>query len=411
MRLLALLILFACSLSAQVTQIRGARNMPEITPPSNPAADSILFYVKDDGGTTKFCAKDSAGTENCLGDSAGGAPTGASYLVISLDGTLSAERTLAAGDGLALSDGGAEGAATLSTASAESNFLSDGGVTSLTCGASNGGRAQVLDAGTLQFCGGEATPALHTAAFGDASGNALAGDSATSFFSTGTLEDARLSVNVVNRTQSNIYAGGDQDFINANSLRIPTVPGIAPTANGIIAYDNSSNQFEYGDDGVNRIIVNTNESQTLTNKTLTTPTISGTGWTNANHTHAGATTGGLIAAAYRTRKASISLPDPATADSGKVQFEIPSAATMVEVACNVDAATSVTINLFERARATPETGTTGMLTSDLVCTTGGAASTTWTDAAAAGDVPIALGITAVSGSPTWVRVHVKYTLN
>ena len=36
-------------------------------------------------------------------------------------------------------------------------------------------------------------------------------------------------------------------------------------------------------------------SQTLTNKTLTTPTIVAAGWSNANHTHAGATTGGTIA--------------------------------------------------------------------------------------------------------------------
>lgn len=36
-------------------------------------------------------------------------------------------------------------------------------------------------------------------------------------------------------------------------------------------------------------------AQTLTNKTLTTPTISGTGFTNANHAHAGASSGGQIA--------------------------------------------------------------------------------------------------------------------
>ena len=37
-------------------------------------------------------------------------------------------------------------------------------------------------------------------------------------------------------------------------------------------------------------------TQELTNKTLSLPTIGATGWANANHTHAGASTGGLIAA-------------------------------------------------------------------------------------------------------------------
>lgn len=41
-------------------------------------------------------------------------------------------------------------------------------------------------------------------------------------------------------------------------------------------------------------VVTTSGSQTLTNKTLTAPTIGATEWSNANHTHAGATTGGQI---------------------------------------------------------------------------------------------------------------------
>jgi hypothetical protein len=43
----------------------------------------------------------------------GGAPTSASYVVIGLNGSLSAERVLTAGTGLTLSDGGANGNATL----------------------------------------------------------------------------------------------------------------------------------------------------------------------------------------------------------------------------------------------------------------------------------------------------------
>lgn len=42
-------------------------------------------------------------------------------------------------------------------------------------------------------------------------------------------------------------------------------------------------------------ITTASNSQTLTNKTLTTPTISGTGFANANHAHSGSTSGGQIA--------------------------------------------------------------------------------------------------------------------
>ena len=41
-------------------------------------------------------------------------------------------------------------------------------------------------------------------------------------------------------------------------------------------------------------IVGTTNSQTLTNKTLTTPTIVAAGWSNANHTHVDVPTGGII---------------------------------------------------------------------------------------------------------------------
>jgi hypothetical protein len=47
--------------------------------------------------------------------------------------------------------------------------------------------------------------------------------------------------------------------------------------------------------GATGAVVGTTNTQTLTNKTLTTPTISGTGFTNAQHAHTGASSGGQIA--------------------------------------------------------------------------------------------------------------------
>jgi hypothetical protein len=68
------------------------------------------------GGTTNFLRAD--GTWAVPAGGAGGAPVDASYLTIAADATLTAERTLAAGAGLALADGGANAAATLSVATA-----------------------------------------------------------------------------------------------------------------------------------------------------------------------------------------------------------------------------------------------------------------------------------------------------
>lgn len=47
------------------------------------------------------------------------------------------------------------------TASTEVDFLTDGGASNLTCGASQQGKMQVMDSGEFQYCGGETTPALH----------------------------------------------------------------------------------------------------------------------------------------------------------------------------------------------------------------------------------------------------------
>lgn len=110
--------------------------------------------------------------------------------------------------------------------------------------------------------------------------------------------------------------------------------------------------------------------------------------------------------AARDMKFSFNLPAPVTGDDGDYQIESPVACTLIEVACNVQAATSVTINLYERARATAETGTTNMITTSPVCVTGGDVETAFDDAALAANVPLALGVSAVSGTPALLRVHV-----
>lgn len=108
---------------------------------------------------------------------------------------------------------------------------------------------------------------------------------------------------------------------------------------------------------------------------------------------------------------SISLESPVTADSGKFQIMFDQAVTITRVACSVAAATSATINLDERVAATPNTAGTAVLTSELVCDTDEAASTTFSNATVAARVPLALLITGTSGTPGVLRVNVSYTVD
>ena len=72
-RLISFLLL-GVSLAPGQAVINGARVMPEISAPSNPAANNLAVYACDDGGTTKLCSKDSAGTVSMgLGGGGGGA--------------------------------------------------------------------------------------------------------------------------------------------------------------------------------------------------------------------------------------------------------------------------------------------------------------------------------------------------
>lgn len=85
---------------------------------------------------------------------------------------------------------------------------------------------------------------------------------------TGILDESNLDANVVLDNAANAYSTGAQDFTSATSLTTPVAAGAGPTASGQIAFDSTAQQLEYGDNAVNRIVVNTNEAQTLSTKTL-----------------------------------------------------------------------------------------------------------------------------------------------
>lgn len=76
--------------------------------------------------------------------------------------------------------------------SGAADFLKSG---ALTCGAGTQGKIQVHTT-PIQYCDNSATPTLRYSAYGDNTGAALSGDSATAFFSTGQIEQARGGTNI-----------------------------------------------------------------------------------------------------------------------------------------------------------------------------------------------------------------------
>lgn len=90
---------------------------------------------------------------------------------------------------------------------------------------------------------------------------------------TGTLAKARQNAATVYNDAANTWTTGAQDFGAATSLKVPTAAAASPTANGLIAYDSTSNTLEYGENGTNRTLANIAGSQTFSNKTLDNSTV------------------------------------------------------------------------------------------------------------------------------------------
>ncbi|MBI3933486.1 MAG: hypothetical protein HY316_02260 [Acidobacteria bacterium] len=125
---------------------------------------------------------------------------------------------------------------------------------------------------------------------------------------------------------------------------------------------------------------------------------------------AGSIDSGELATANETVTKDISILDPTTSLTNKAQIYWPAAVTLGEVECSVDTGT-VTIQLDERAVATPNTAGTNSLTSSLVCDTDSQSTASFTDSGIASQVPHNLQITATSGTPTIVRIHVIAAIN
>lgn len=101
----------------------GVINFTEGTSAFGSVAGEGQLWVRNDTPNV-LVFTDDAGTDFDL-NAGGGAPTNATYVVISLDATLTDERVLTAGTGISLADGGAGGNATL-TVDQATNFVFSG---------------------------------------------------------------------------------------------------------------------------------------------------------------------------------------------------------------------------------------------------------------------------------------------
>lgn len=75
-----------------------------------------------------------------------------------------------------------------------------------------------------------------------------------SVITAGTFSDSQLSSNIPRLNSSNSWTAGSQDFSNATSLAVPISSGLAPTVSGRIGYDDSSDQWRVGVNGVSHYV-------------------------------------------------------------------------------------------------------------------------------------------------------------
>ena len=144
--------------------------------------------------------------------------------------------------------------------------------------------------------------------------------------------------------------------------------------------------------------------------TATVPQLGGTNEFTGSNDFSAATV--VPMTKHRTFTKSMTLLDPVAGDSGSVQFAFGQAVTITRVWCSTKTATStVTMNLDERAEATPDTAGTDVLTSNLVCDTDSQVTTTFSNAGIAARVPVAWTIASVANAPALVRLHVEYTID
>jgi hypothetical protein len=162
----------------------------------------------------------------------------ANAVALSADTTGNYVEDVTAGAGLAkTSSVGESQTVDLLVDSSEAAFLKSG---ALTCGAGTAGKMQVHTT-PLQYCDNAATPTLRYGAYADSNGNALTGDTATAFFSVGTLEVAIGGTGTTTSTGTGSVVLGTAPVVTlGTNSTVPNGANPTVTTAGAVSVDTSA---------------------------------------------------------------------------------------------------------------------------------------------------------------------------
>ncbi len=287
---------------------------------------------------------------------------------------------------------------TVSTLSSEEDFLVSG---ALGCGLNTRGRMQVHTT-PLQYCDNAATPLLQFAAYAASDGDALAGDDADSFFDAGTIGVVRGGTNLASGTDGGILgytAPGtlaSSALLTANALVLGGGAGATPSTpvglgtvttllHGNVAGAPSYSAVDLANDVTGVLASGSYGAASIDSDDVAIP--------------------------LKTFDKSIVVIDPTTGEDDKVQWMHGKAVTYTDIDCSTDAGTTVTIDMDHRVITTPNTVGTDIITGTIVCDDNNQSESGFADATIPANVPVNLSITAVSGTPGTVRIHVRGTVD
>lgn len=101
---------------------------------------------------------------------------------------------------------------------------------------------------------------------------------------------------------------------SGGTIVVPTSTSPVQTTEGSVVWDSDDDVLTVGDGSSRKTLVDTNSTQTLSNKTIVNPTI--TDHSNATHDHSNATNGGLVVQATETLRGAAEVATQAEVDTG-----------------------------------------------------------------------------------------------
>ncbi len=227
---------------------------------------------------------------------------------------------------------------------------------------------------------------------------------AASEITSGTLDNGRVSSGNVTQHEGDIDHDNLTNFVadeHVDHTGVTITAGTGLDGGGDISANRTIN--------IDSTVTTLTGSQTLTNKTLTTPTIGD--FTNATHDHADAAGGGNLAAKYRQHSHMFYLSEPAT-DDAYVMFSVPVASTIKQVKhrCYGSSTPTVDFNIEERGMSDPEAAGTNIWSTDKESDTTLATESSFNNDSLDADDVCVVTVSATSGTVTslWVQVTVEY---